>query len=369
MFYISGFLLLCFELTVGYSDHAHWKLAFNLNSADGHNFGYEAVAWEDENDVGTDDKAFLADYKSYDVTTEIANFIAIVRHQNGVCDIARVWEFKTQGKALRDYLKSDVTNRLLATSDNYTYSSTSATFVFNDRDTIFGIDGGLTFNWVYGDNGVRIGNSKTYCKDGLPAASTNDDSYHGLGNEFWIKSNTGYYWFDVGEHQGCCFGNSCKVQGSDHGTKFLNGKVYGQYAIYISDEAHAFPCKDHDLQISYPDAEFMRDFDLIDRGETGYISFEEFVFDMADINDDGVLSFVEYSDARADGDFGDTVTVVADVLKDFSRVDRDDNTLLTFNEVLFDTFDTDKDGMISPMEYSHARADNTYTKPTQTLRD
>jgi len=356
MFSFHAFLILGLELTAGYPKFIDWKLAFNINAADGHNFGYEADAWEDDSNVGTDDKAFHADYKSYNATTEIANFIAIVRHQNGVCDIARVWQFKLKGQTLRDYIDSKKSLRSTPTYDNYNFTASSPTFVHKDTDPIFGIDGGLTFNWVYSDNGVRIGNSKTYCKGGLPSKTINDDSYHGLGNEFWLKSNTGKFWFDSGVHQECCWAGGCKVQGSDHGTSLKNGELYGQYAIYVSDVATTFSCNSQDLQISILDLGI--EFAHFDRGETGYISFDEFVFEMSDDNDDGVLSLLEYAEARAHKDFGDTATV-GNVMTDFNRIDRDGDQYLTFNEVLFDIVDTDKNGMISSEEYSQARIDNT----------
>jgi len=351
----SAFLPLLFGITVGYEDGDLWKLAFNINPDDGHNFGYEANAWEDDTDVGNDANAFMKDYKNYDVTLEIANFIAIVRHQNGTCEAARVWELLTPGKTLNEYLDTKKTSRLMATYDNYTYSYISPTMVNKDEDPIFAVDGGLTFNWWYSNNGVRVGNSKTYIwgKD-LPGETINDDSYHGLGNEFARGDGNGYYWFDVGVHQGSCLGGGCKVQGSDHGTRLNDGTTYGQYAIYTSDLAETFDCKGFDLEISVS-PKWLEDFHSVDRSYDGFLNFDEFVFNIADRNRDGVLSFLEYTAARREKDFSKTATET-DFKTDFKRIDKDNNALLTFNEILFDAIDSDKDGLLSTEEYSQARS-------------
>lgn len=89
------------ELVASYSGGAWWKLAYNVHPSDGHNFGYQAEEWEDNSDLGNASTAFTADYKSYSVTEETANFIAIVRHQSGVCEAVGVWEFLIVGKTLR----------------------------------------------------------------------------------------------------------------------------------------------------------------------------------------------------------------------------------------------------------------------------
>jgi len=243
------FILLAFGITAGYKvcNEEHWKLAFNINPEDGHNFAYDASAWEDDSNVGTDRFAFNADYKNRSVTHEVTNFIAIVRHQHGTCEAARVWEFLTPGKTLHEYLDTHKTESLMATYDDYTYSYISPRMANKDEDPIFAVDGGLTFNWLYGGMGVRIGN-----KGGMPDVLNGLNLYYGLGNDFFVgrRNSNDWYWFDVGVHQGWCWAYDCKVQGSDHGEMLENGPTYGQYAIYVSDVADTFDCEDVDLEIS-----------------------------------------------------------------------------------------------------------------------
>jgi len=339
-----------------------WKLAFNIHGSDGHNFGYGASAWDDESDVGTHETAFTADYKNYDVTNETANFIAIARHQNGACEAVGVWEFLEVGKTLHNYLDADLTSRLRATKDNCTYSYISNTMEQKEKDPIFAVDGGLVFNWWYGsNNGVRIGNSETWYKEGLPAVDDEHyrDDYHGLGNEFGADTPNGKggvsYWFDVGVYQGQCSGGGCSIQGTDHGTSMNSGTLYGQYAIFISDTAKAFPCEDVDLEISMFELK-IDDYDRIDRGHQGFLTYDEVVFDLADVNKDGFLSLQEYSEARIENRYGETITT-SDVRTDFHRIDKDGDGLLNFDDISFDMADTNNDDKLSIVEYSRARAD------------
>jgi len=347
----TTFLILAAEFTLGDQGHA-WKLAFNINGGDGHNFGYAAEAWQDDKDVGTDTNAFSADYKSYDVTHEAANFIAIVRHQDGVCDAARVWEFLKVGNSLQSYLDPHSTSRLVATYDHNTYSWISPTMVAQNKDPIFNVDGALVFNWRYSDNGVRIGNSNNYCSGSdLPGHAVNSDDFFGLGNDISLilsKDN----WFDIGV-QDCNRNWRDRAQGSDRGAFLRNGTLFGQYAVYISNKAKTFPCKGIELQI-FMDPTAVQSFDRIDRGEDDFLNYDEFVFNIADDNKDNVLSQVEYTNARALYMFVETATD-ATVLSDFERVDKNHNGVLTFLEIAFDSSDINKDGTLSIMEYTGAR--------------
>jgi len=347
-------LTLVLEFTAGYPE---WKLAFNIHGADGHNFGYGSKDWWDKSDVGSAAKAFSADYKNYDVTIETANFIAIVRHQNGTCDAARVWEFREVGKTLQSYLDFDKTSRKIATYDHPTYNWISPTMVAKDQDPIFNAKGALAFNWWYGDNAVRIGNSDNYCgHSGLPGEEQDSNNFWGLGNDGGVAAakskSSGYSWFDLGI-QNCDTHWSQRIQGSDHGTKGKDGNVYGQYAIYVSDQAKEFPCENFNLQISID--ERVMQFYRIDTSDDNLLNYDEVVFNIADSNKDNLLSTVEYSAARADYMFGETATD-AILLDDFNRVDKNHDGFLTFLEIAFDSADINKDGNLSITEYAQTRA-------------
>jgi len=340
-------LLLIFALMSAYPDDVQWKLAFNINADDGHSFSYRATAWEDDTNVGNSTSAFTADYKSLNVTHEIANFIAIVRHQDGECEAVKVWEFLTQGNKLRDYLDTAKTNSLVATYNN-TYTYTSPSMLDREKDPIFAVDGALTFNWRWHDNGVRIGNSGL-CNGGLPKTGTTDD-YNGLGNEY--SANWNNYWSDVGVNQDYCQAANYNAQGSDHGIFMKGSKLLGQYAVYVSDSTTIFSCSK--LQVSILDTVAIG-FDRADRTESGFLTFEEFIFDFTDKNGDGVISILEYTEARARDDLGETATG-DDFMLDFNRIDTDGDAMVSFGEFLFDTIDFDKDRVISPNEYAHEHA-------------
>jgi len=342
---------LILEFTVGYSDGDHWKLAYNIHPSDGHSFGYRAGAWEDDSDVGSDSTAFVKDYKSYDATQQEANYIAVVRHQNGVCEAARVWKFLESGKTLHQYLDSQVTTRLIATHDTYTFSYVSPGMSNKEKDPFFAVDGGIAFNWQYSDNGVRIANSEFYCGSGLPDANRNSDDYWGLGNDFCTTPSL--CWSDVTMTR--C--SKWQSQGTDHGTHsyIKGGDVLGQYAVYVSDEDGAFPCEGIELQTSMYD--FVPDFERVDITGDGVLTFEEFVFDVADTDRDGQLSLEEYSDARLHRILADT-GVDSDTKVDFDRIDKDDNGFLNLFEIQFEIADSNNDGVLPYSEYYLARAGN-----------
>jgi len=357
MAFTAGFLFLTLKFTAGYADDFAWKLALNINPDDGHNFGYGASAWDDENDVGNTTTAFTADYKNYDVALETANFIAIVRHQDGVCDAARVWEFLTAGKTLHEYMNIKKTSRLVAThSSTSTYISPN--MANKDMDPIFAVDGALVFNWWHSNDGTRIGNSNAHCGDNLPASNVNTNAFYGLGSEIGsgnIQAGVGStgHWIDVGVYD-CSVHYKYRAQGADHGTGHADGEVYGQYAVYVSEDAKSFRCRDLTLQTSMHDGRYSSDFDRSERDGDHVLNFIEFVFDKADTNKDGVISPTEFSDARLEHRFMKTAD--EDVMTDFNRVDKDRDGVLSFDEIEFDGADTNKDGDLSYDEYYAARA-------------
>jgi len=117
--------------------------------------------------------------------------------------------------------------------------------------------------------------------------------------------------------------------------------MYGQYAIYISDEAEDFPCEGQDLEISMYDQALVQDFERADISVNGFVDFEEIMFEIADLDEDGSLSPSEYSEARSHNRFEDT-------------------TSIGFEEIIFEIADLDGDGILSPLEYSEARSHNRF---------
>lgn len=366
MVYSLSLLFLILEFISGYSDDFDWKLALNINPSDGHNFGYGASAWDDENDVGNKTTAFTADYKSYDVALETANFIAIVRHQVGVCEAARVWEFKVVGKTLHEYMNIQKTSRLVATY-NSTFTYISHIMANHEIDPIFGVDGALVFNWWHQSDGERIANSNAHCDDDLPSSSENTNKFFGLGNEIGstgVSSGKGSptWWSDAGTYD-CSVSHDKRAQGSDAGTGYVDREAFGQYAVYVSDDAKTFPCEGQTLKTAMYDMRFLPDFVRVEQDGDDVINFEEFVFDRADMNDDGVLSRVEFSVARSNHRFAKTAE--EDTSTDFDRVDRNGDGVLDLDEIEFDIADSNRDGGLSYDEYHVARVDRTLTDPEQ----
>jgi len=357
MVFSATILFLTLKFTLGYPDHFTWKLAININPEDGHNFGFSASAWDDENDLGKNTTAFSADYKSYDVALETANFIAIVRHQDGVCEAARVWKFLAVGKTLHEYMNIKKSLRLVATYGNYTYTYMSASMANKDKDPIFAVDGALVFNWVASNDGVRIGSSNTHCGKELPAVNSNPNAFFGLGNDIdmhpqTLSASTGW-WSDAGSYD-CNTHYSKRAQGTDHGTGLTDGVAYGQYAVYVSDSAETFPCEGRTLETSMYDGRYHPAFDRIEKDGDNVLNYIEFVFDKADWNKDGVISRIEFSGARLNHRFAKTV--LEDALTDFDRVDRNGDEVLDIDEIEFDSSDINKDGELSYYEYYVARA-------------
>ena len=178
---------------------------------------------------------------------EPANYIAIVRHQQGVIDAVKVFKFKHWGTSL--YTRFSVKNmdpgRQVVTEGGPIQESVADNAGNMGDDPVFSVGGDLAFNWAYGDNGVRIVLTGGF----LSAASDNDDNTHGLGNNFYCNPLTNTRYGNSRNHdasfiQDCSLLEGCedvKVQGTDHGNKFDDGPVYGNYAIYVSRDAATFP--------------------------------------------------------------------------------------------------------------------------------
>ena len=65
----------------------------NLNPADGHIMHY-SEGWHNGTQIGTNATALSMDYLDHYVWKEPADYIAIVRHQHGVVDALKVFQFR-----------------------------------------------------------------------------------------------------------------------------------------------------------------------------------------------------------------------------------------------------------------------------------
>ena len=234
-----------------------WKLAANINPCDGGKFGYGGP-WSKGENVGNFTAAFRKDYLNDTIWREPLGYITIARHNNGTCVMSKTWKLKDNHRSLYSYF-STYPGRIYATGDgSVTDTHTSSDlpespeniegWLGSWQDPIFGANGGLVFNWCYGNNGVRIAVTgghvvRPYV---LPGVSENTDDLHGLGNEFGAATVKGEestkWWHDVGKIGPDCSGRSCQIVGTDHGTLLSDGSCWGSYAIYVSTSSDEFEC-------------------------------------------------------------------------------------------------------------------------------
>ena len=111
-----------------------------------------------------------------------------------------------------------------------------------EDDPIFSVGGDLAFNWVYTNNGHRVVMTGGY----LSPADVNDDKTRGLGNHYYCypltgapKSSTSTSRTEVST---IAYAPANHWQGTDHGYgSQKDGLMYGNYAIYVSEDATSFP--------------------------------------------------------------------------------------------------------------------------------
>ena len=207
-------------------------------------------------------KDFLNSY----VWQQPFGYITIARHVNGQCTMSKTWELLEKTKSLHQWFTTNP-GRLYVTgdgsvNDNHISSdipSSAEGLSGTWRDPIFGSDGGLVFNWHYGDNGVRLGVPQSFhVPNTLPGINHNIDNFHGLGNEFGASTASGSgsttWWHDVAKMGPDCQGYAadptrptCQIVGTDHGSKLTDGTCWGSYAIYVSQESRIFACQGRTL--------------------------------------------------------------------------------------------------------------------------
>ncbi|KAL5259744.1 hypothetical protein ACHWQZ_G010001 [Mnemiopsis leidyi] len=199
-----------------------WYLGMNLNPSDGHIMGYE-TGWSDDTSIGSQEGALIRDYLNQTVWNMPAKYIAIVRHHQGKLDAVKVFTFKHWGLSLSHRFKDTDPGRNIVT------------------------EGGPVFEYSVPGH---------HCKKVVwRGADVDDDNTHGFGNNFWVRPKmvedpeaSPEWTHEISNIQDCplqgCAGvKGVKMQGTDYGSgsSLKSGPVYGNYAIYISDETPSFP--------------------------------------------------------------------------------------------------------------------------------
>jgi len=98
-----------------------------------------------------------------------------------------------------------------------------------------------------------------------------------------------------------------------------------------------------------------KDFNRIDRNRDGLLSYPEISYDMADSNRDGVIDYNEYSTGYRGRGYSSNTTGGYDVVDDFKRIDKNGDGILNSTEMAFDYADTNKSGKLGFGEYAAAR--------------
>jgi hypothetical protein len=212
-----------FVFNGGYADHTRltlsndqsiWRQAMNINPSDGQNAGWGSSFWDGTQDVGSRTTAFTKDYKDMSTMTRTGvKYIAIVRHKNGICEGARVWQFRDATKSMAQRFDLSKTQRSVETTSSSINTHISGSSMLSQGvDPFFGADGGLLFNFWYSNNGARIANTEGHAHGSLPSTGTNNDDLHGLGNEFGADTKSGAgsssWWHDASILQRDCHGTS-----------------------------------------------------------------------------------------------------------------------------------------------------------------
>ena len=216
-----------------------WHLGMNLNPSDGHIMDY-TTGWSTGEDIGSDKEALKKDYLDSQVWTKPADFIAIVRHQEGIVELVKVFRFQQVGLSLLQRFQQMNPGRITVSSGGPIQISVAENAENLSDDPIFSVGGDLAFNWVYDDNGNRVVLTGGY----LAEAHVSDDATHGLGNHFACDCKVNSQDYPVWRHEISNIQSGTQIQqGTDHGagSHFVSGPVYGNYAIYVSGDATSFP--------------------------------------------------------------------------------------------------------------------------------
>ncbi|KAL5257029.1 hypothetical protein ACHWQZ_G012077 [Mnemiopsis leidyi] len=228
-----------------YSECGLWHLGMNLNPADGHTMDF-TTGWSTGTSIGSAENALRMDFLDSQVWKEPADFIAIVRHQHGVVDAVKVFKFKDMDPG-----------RMVVTSGGPIQESIADDAANLSDDPIFSVGGDLAFNWINNDNGHRIVMTEGFLAPLVTVADVSEDNTHGLGNHFACRcktntENNAVWKHEISNIQDCPWPRcrNQRMQGTDHGSglSLKSGPVYGNYAIFVSQDAASFPKPGFELQ-------------------------------------------------------------------------------------------------------------------------
>ena len=224
-----------------------WYLAMNLNPADGHTMDY-TTGWAQGSFIGTYTEALNKDYLNRVIWRHPVNYIAIVRHQDGEVDAVKVFRFKESSRSLLSRFQDMDPGREIVTDGGPLQESISRNAQNMADDPIFSVGGDLGFNWNNDDNGHRI-----VLTGGIIASKNeNSDKSRGFGNDFWCNPATGVSFGDgaYGHEISNQVRSDLFWQGRDNGSRYSRGTpVYGNYAIYVSEDADNFPDPGYKLEL------------------------------------------------------------------------------------------------------------------------
>lgn len=227
------------------SECRSWHLGMNLNPADGHIMNY-LTGWHTGENIGTPATALSRDFLNSLVWREPASYIAIARHQQGTLDAVKVFKFTSAGPSLLDRFQMMNPGRIVVTEGGPIQEDVLDGAMNLEEDPIFSVGGDLAFNWVYGDNGVRVVLTGGYLSDS-ESGNTN-----GLGKDLLCEcrtrtsTTTSTSNIEISNIQDGRY----SAQGTDHGTnkRIVPGPVFGNYAIFVSRNADSFPSPGTQLQ-------------------------------------------------------------------------------------------------------------------------
>ena len=180
-----------------------WYLAMNFNPSDEHIMQYCHELWESDTSYGTKQTSLTKDYIDKMARNIPADYIAIVRHNSGIANAVKIWQFKGVRKTLRERFQVENTNGSIATTGNHIYDRLSTTGTNIQDDPIFSVDGGLILSFRYSNNGCRITleNSDDF-------TDPPEDGINGIGVHTSIKSGCGTRrecYYEVSAYQDCSY--------------------------------------------------------------------------------------------------------------------------------------------------------------------